>query len=99
MYLWAGNYVPKITQLQNLVQAATFKPEISIILYHSCGRLTVASCQLPAQTLSHSLYSTGQMKKIGWKRSWVEIKTGISLSSYHHGHNRHDLGKKKYIAN
>lgn len=33
------------------------------------------------------------MKKIGWKNSWVEIKTGIYLSSYHHGQNRHDLRK------
>lgn len=27
------------------------------------------------------------------EKSWVEIKTGLSFSSYHHGQNRHDLGK------
>lgn len=36
---------------------------------------------------------TEQGKKIGWKILWVEIKTGRSLTSYHHRQNRLNLWK------
>lgn len=46
----------------------------------------------PTQPLSHFPSSAGHREK-RWKRSWVEIKTGRSLTNYCHGQISLDLGK------
>jgi len=64
-----------------------------------CGGLTLAGCQTPTQTLSHSPYSAGQVRenKVGKKSSCFKISIGKSLTNYHH---RHDtlarLGKIEF---
>lgn len=58
------------------------------ISWTSCVWLTLACCQIPTQPLSHSPSSATQRKKMRWKDLWFEIKTGKSLTSYHHGQNR-----------
>jgi len=55
--------------------------------------VTWASSQTPTQLLTHSPCSTGQGQKAGWKTSWVEIKTGRSLTSHCHRQNRLSSGK------
>ena len=48
----------------------------------------------PPKLLYHSLSSAGQGRENKMKGSWVKIRTGRSLTNYHHGQNRLDLGKK-----
>lgn len=40
---------------------------------NTCGRLTLADCQVPTKLLSYSLFSSRQGKKIMMKSLWVEI--------------------------
>lgn len=46
-----------------------------------CGGLTMADCQMPTELLSHSPSSTAQGEKRRWKSSFVELKTGRSLTN------------------
>ena len=58
-----------------------------------CDGLTLASCQVPNKPLYHSSSSAGQGRENMMKGLWVKIRTGRSLSNYHHRRNRLDLGK------
>lgn len=59
-----------------------------------CSRLTLAGCLMPTQPLSQSPFSMRQGgEEIRWRSSWVETKTGRSLSSYHRVQNRLGVGK------
>ena len=60
---------------------------------HACDRLTLVGCQVPTKPLYHSPSSTEQGRENTMKDSWVEIRTGRSLSTYSHGQNRLDWGK------
>ena len=68
--------------------------EFSIL---GCGGLTPAGCQVPTKAALSLSSSTGQGREKITKGSWVEIRTGRSLSNCHHEQNRLDLGKKKLI--
>lgn len=57
-----------------------------------CSGQTLISCQTPTQLLSHSPSLAGQGEKIRLKSSWVKIKRGRSLNSYHHGLKRLNIG-------
>jgi len=64
----------------------------SIFLSH-CGGLTLARCQVPSKdTLSLHLLSWMGRENI-LKGSWIEIRTGRSLTNYCHGQNGLDLEK------
>ena len=67
--------------------------EFSIL---GCGGLTPAGCQVPTKAALSLPSSTGQGRENITKRSWVEIRTGRSLSSYLYRQNRLDLGKLVY---
>lgn len=58
-----------------------------------CGRLTLVGCQMPTKPLSHSPSLAWQGKKVRWKSSWVETRTGRSLTSYLHQQDWLNLGK------
>jgi len=47
----------------------------------------------PPKPFYHSPSSAGQGRENIMKGSWVEIRTGRSLGSYHHEQNRLGLGK------
>lgn len=64
---------------------ALIQKSLISILEH--GQLTLASSQMSTQPLSHFLLNRTR-EKIRWKSLWTEIKTGTSLTSYHHGQNR-----------
>jgi len=60
------------------------------------SELTLAGCQTPTPLLSHSSSSTGQGEKVRLKSFWVKLVTGTSLTNYHHGQNKLDLGNIKF---
>lgn len=64
---------------------ALIQESLISILVH--GQFTLASSQMSTQPLSHSLLNRTR-EKIRWKSLWTVIKTGTSLTSYHHGWNR-----------
>lgn len=53
-----------------------------LFLVLCCGRLTLASCQLPTPLLTCCPSSIAQREKIKRKSSCVELKPGISLTNY-----------------
>ena len=61
---------------------------------NSCGGLTVAGRQVPTKAALSLPSSAGQGRENEMKGSWVEIRTGRSLSNYHYQQNRLDVGKK-----
>ena len=61
---------------------------------NKCGGLTLAGCQVPTKAaLSLPPPQLDRGEKNITKGSWVEIRTGRSLSNYRHGQNKLDLGK------
>lgn len=62
-----------------------------------CGCSTLAGHQMLTQMFSHSPFLTVWGKKIRCKNSWVKIRTGKSLTYYHHGQNRLNLEKINFI--
>ena len=57
-----------------------------------CGGLTLAGCQMPTKWLCHSPSINNTGEKNTMKSSWVEVRTGRSLT-YCHRQNGLDLGK------
>jgi len=64
-----------------------------IITNNSCGGLTLAGCQVLIKAALSLPSSTGQGRENTAKGSWVQIRTGRLLTSYHHRQNRLNLGK------
>ena len=64
-------------------------------VFVGCGGLTLAGCQVPTKAALSLPSTAGQGRENIMKGLWVEIRTGRSLSNYHHEQNRLDLGKKK----
>jgi len=59
----------------------------------ACGGLTLAGFQVPVKAALSLPYSGGQGRQNITKGSWVEIRTGRSLTNYCHRKNRLNLGK------
>ena len=64
------------------------------ILKRECGGLTLAGHQALTKAALSLPSSAGQGRENITKGSWIEIRTGRSLTNYCHGQNRLDLGKK-----
>jgi len=62
-------------------------------IQHCCGLTLDCGPMCTQLGITHSTFSTGWEEKIGWKSSWVETKTGRSLTSYHQRQNRLNLVK------
>lgn len=52
----------------------------------------MVKCQTSPQPFFHPALLKRTGEKIGYKKSWVKIKTGRSLNNYHQGQSRLDLG-------
>ena len=84
--------------LQNTHCWITAKDSVrDLYFYYStlgcCGGLTLPWCQVPTKAaLSLPLLSWTRERNI-MKGSWVEIRTGRSLTNYCHWQNKLDLGK------
>lgn len=63
-----------------------------MITWHIDG-LKLPGHQVPTEPLSHSTSSAGQREK----KMWVDIRTGKSLTIYHHRQNRLCLGKINFL--
>jgi len=83
--MWTEQLIIKLARLNTNIMHFTLR-----------GGMTLAGHQMPTEPASPSPFSAGQGEKYSTKGSWVKTQTGRSLSSYHHGQNRRDLGKLIY---
>ena len=96
LYPWDIPARPPVTALRTFFSTSVCAVQRSGHKMQGCSGLTLAGCQVPTKAaLSLPLlnWAGGENKTKG---SWVEIRTGRSLTNYRHRQNRLDLGKNQF---
>lgn len=86
---------------EDFCYCSLISPMLDALMSHdsSCAGLGLTGCQITLQPLSHFSTSSDKGKECEEKACEIKIKikTGRSLSNYHHEQNRLILGKTNLI--